>query len=93
MFVGTFGRVNTCELVLHLCDSPRATTDLAVSRVNALLLQDNEFHTFAFPAIADSAGHEYYFWLESPDAILSDSITLFRYVENAELVFVQHYPV
>ncbi len=91
VLIGTFGRINTCELVLHLCDSPRATTDLAVSRVNAMLLQDNEFHAFAFPPVVDSAGHEFYFWLESPDALLSDSVTLFHYVENDELVFAQHY--
>ncbi len=91
VLIGTFGRVNTCEVVLHLCDSREAATDIVTVRSDALTLQDCELHTFAFSPIADSAGREFYVWLESPDAMLSDGVTLFHYIENGELVLAQHY--
>jgi glycosyltransferase involved in cell wall biosynthesis len=91
VLVGTFGRANTCDVVLHVCDSPVATTDLAVSRLNALLMRDCDYCTFYFPPLTNSAGRELYFWLEAPDAMLSDGIAMFRYTENGELVFTQQY--
>ncbi len=91
VLIGTFGRVNTCDVVVHVCDSPEAVTDVATARASALALQDCEFFTFAFPPIVTSAGREFYAWLESPDAVLSDGVTLFRYRENGELVLAQHY--
>lgn len=91
IFFGTSARVNTCEIVLHLCDSPQATTDLATVRVNAMWLLDCRLHLFPFVPIADSAGRQFYVWLEAPDAVLSDGVTLFHYVENGELVLAQHY--
>jgi glycosyltransferase involved in cell wall biosynthesis len=91
VLIGTFGRVNTCEVVLHVCDSPQAASDIAVARADALPFQDCEFFTFAFPPIADSAGRAFYVWLESPDAVASDGVTLFHHVENGELVLAQHY--
>ena len=91
VFFGTFRRVNTCNLVLHMCESSSATADLAVSQVNALLISDCDFCAFEFPPIANSTGREFYFWLEAPDATLSDCVTTFRYVDTGELVFAQCY--
>jgi hypothetical protein len=91
IFLGTFGRTNTCDLVLHVCESSPANADLAVSRVNALLLSDCDFCTFELLPIADSAGREFYFWLEAPDAILSDCVTTFCYVDTGDLVFAPRY--
>lgn len=84
LLVGTFGRPNTCEVVLHL-------DDVATARVNASAISDCAFCTFRFPPVTHSAGHEFTFWIESPDAVPGDAITIFRYAENAEVVFKQHY--
>jgi hypothetical protein len=91
VMIGTFQRINTCELVLHLCDSPQATTELAVSRLIAAVVRDCEFCTFAFPPVANASGQELYFWIETPDAVLSDGVTLFRDVNTGVLVFRQLY--
>jgi hypothetical protein len=84
LLIGTFGRTNTCEIVLHV-------DDVATARVNASTLDDCEFCTFRFAPIAQSAGREFTFWIESPDAAPGDAITIFHYAENDEIVFKQHY--
>ena len=84
VLIGTFGRVNTCEVILHLDDG-------ITSSVNALALKDCEFYTFAFASVAASAGREFTFWIESPDAVSSDAVAIFYYAENGEIVFKQHY--
>lgn len=84
LLIGTFGRTNTCEVVVHL-------DDVATTRVNASTMSDCAFYTFHFPPVAHSAGREFTFWIEAPDAAPGDAITIFRYAENDEIVFKQHY--
>jgi len=84
LLIGTFGRTNTCEVVVQLDDGGTA-------RMSALRLKDCEFQAFEFAPIASSAGREFTFTVESPDAVPSDAVTLFRYVEDNELVFKQRY--
>jgi glycosyltransferase involved in cell wall biosynthesis len=84
LLIGTFGRTNTCEVILHI-------DDVATARVNASTINDCTFCAFHFAPIAQSAGREFTFWIESPDAVPGDAITIFRYVENDEIVFKQRY--
>ncbi len=88
LLIGTFSRLNSCDLVLHLQASSEATEDLATSRVSAMLLNDCAFHAFTFPPIAVSADRDFYFWVESPDAALGDCVSLFQDATDGTLVFV-----
>ena len=49
-------------------------------------MNDGEWCAFAFPPLPDSAGRQFRVWLEAPDAIVSDGVTLFRYLDSDELV-------
>ncbi|HEY4689893.1 MAG TPA: glycosyltransferase family 4 protein [Anaerolineae bacterium] len=89
LLIGTFGRLNSCDVVLHVREASDAPDDLAVSTVNAMLMQDCAFCLFSFPAIPHSARRDFYFWVESPNAALGDCITVFRHVEDNSLVFSQ----
>ncbi len=83
VLIGTFGRANTCDVVLHVC---AASTEVTKAHVNALQMNDGEWCAFAFPPLPDSAGRQFRVWLEAPDAIVSDGVTLFRYLDSDELV-------
>jgi hypothetical protein len=74
--VGTFGRRNTSELVLHLRTHPGAPHDLYALRVAAHKLRDGETLTMRFPPIRPSANRWLYFVAESPDGVPGDSVTL-----------------
>lgn len=90
VLVGTFGRRNTRDLIFHLKTSPEAPDDLARVRLNASLLRDSEYCSFAFKAQPDSSSRSYYFYLESPESIPGDAITLWAY-RDVDLPEVQLY--
>jgi len=79
VLVGTYGRRNTRDVILHLKDSPTASHDLAAVRVNACLLPDNHYVRFVFKPQPESRGKSYYFYLESPDSVPGDAITVWAY--------------
>jgi glycosyltransferase involved in cell wall biosynthesis len=83
VLIGTFGRVNTCEMALHVWT---ASTEVTRARVNALQMSDGEWCAFTFPPLPNSAGRQFRVWLEAPDAVVSDGVTLFRYLDTGELV-------
>lgn len=87
VLIGTYGRLNSCDVVLHVHDVQDETIERAVVAVNALTLRDVAFCRFEFPPLADSDNCEYAFWLESPDAVLGDCLTLFTEVATQNLVF------
>lgn len=87
VLIGTYGRLNTCDVVLHLHDGADGAIERAVVTVNALTLQDGAFCRFEFPPLVDSGDRELSFWLESPDAVLGDCITVFTEVESQQMVF------
>jgi hypothetical protein len=74
-------------VVLRLYDGQDETIERAVATHSALTMQDGEFCRFEFPPLADSNDHEYTFWLESPEAVLGDCVTVFSEVETQNLVF------
>lgn len=87
VLIGTYGRLNSCDVVLHLCDGQDEAIERAVVTLSALTLQDGAFCRFEFPPLADSSDHEFKFWLESPDAVLGDCITVFTEVDTQNIVF------
>ncbi|HSD83035.1 MAG TPA: glycosyltransferase, partial [Anaerolineae bacterium] len=88
VLIGTFGRVNTCEVVLHVCD---ASGEVTKAHVNALRMGDSEFCAFTFPPLPNSAARQFRIWLESPDAVVSDCVTLFHYLDTNDLVLLPLY--
>lgn len=82
VLVGTYGRRNTRDVILHLKDSPTANHDLATVRVNACLLSDNHYARFVFEPQPESRDRSYYFYLESPDSVPGDAITGWAYSED-----------
>jgi glycosyltransferase involved in cell wall biosynthesis len=89
--IGTQGRFNTCHVVLQLCESTDPDRVIARVQVNAMLLEDTDFYNFYFAPIENSQDRDFYFWLESPDAVLGDCVALFRTIEDDALVFAQRY--
>lgn len=90
VLMGTYGRTNTCEVVLHVCAATTAA-EMTRAHVNALRMRDGEFCAFTFPPLPTGAARQFLVWLESPDAVVSDCVTLFRYVDNGELVLTPLY--
>jgi glycosyltransferase involved in cell wall biosynthesis len=87
VLIGTYGRLNSCDVVLHLHDGQDKTVERAVAVNSALTMQDGELCRFEFPPLADSEDREFKFWLESPDAILGDCITVFTTVNTGDIVY------
>jgi glycosyltransferase involved in cell wall biosynthesis len=79
VLVGTYGRRNTRDLILHLKESPTAGYDLATVRINACLLPDNHYAHFIFDPQPESRDKSYYFYLESPNSVPGDAVTLWAY--------------
>jgi hypothetical protein len=73
--VGTFGRRNTCRVILHLRSNPGAATDLRTLEVPAHALRDGHALLFRFEPIRDSANRWFYFVADSPDAAPGDAVT------------------
>jgi glycosyltransferase involved in cell wall biosynthesis len=74
--VGTFARLNTGYLVIHLRPSPGTQDDIAQVRVPVVSLRDGGFFRFGFPPIANSAGRSFYVLAEAPRAVPGDAVTL-----------------
>ncbi|HSN76944.1 MAG TPA: glycosyltransferase [Anaerolineae bacterium] len=91
LLCATFGRSNSCEVVLHIQDSPDASEDRASARVSALFMRDGEFCVFSFPPIVDSANRQFYFWVDSPDAVHGDCVALFLDAKDNGLAFRPRY--
>jgi glycosyltransferase involved in cell wall biosynthesis len=79
LLIGTHQRTNTCNLLLHLRAEPEAEQDLRTVAMNAAFLQDNQYCKFSFDAIPNSKNLSFYFFIESPDATISDAVSLFAY--------------
>jgi hypothetical protein len=87
VMIGTYGRLNSCDVILHLHNGLDGAVERAVVTVNALTLEDGDFCRFQFPALTDSGNREFSFWLESPDAVLGDCVTVFTDVDTHNIVF------
>jgi len=69
-------RENTHNVIFHLMENPKSTKDFRRVVVNASEILDNEYHNFEFNPIPDSKGKTYYFYIESPDSVPGNAITV-----------------
>ena len=79
ILVSTYGRRNTRDVTFHLKESPAASDDLATVRLNASMLTSNSYARFVFEPQPESRGKPFYFYVESPESVQGDAITLWAY--------------
>lgn len=71
----TYGRINTHDVVFHLKANPKEE-DLFKVTINARQVTDGAYFGFTFPRIPDSAGKTFFFYLDSPESVPGDAITI-----------------
>ena len=72
--VGTFGRANSCRLVMSLLNDQGE--EVRRVAVQASTLEDNRVTSFSFPPLWGSAGKVYTLRLMSPDGAKGNAVTL-----------------
>ncbi len=80
--LATWARTDTKDVTFHLRESPESVNDIASVTVNAREIQDNSYYNFKFPKISDSANKTYYFFIDSPDSIPGNAITIWASKED-----------
>lgn len=76
IFMGTYARPNTREVIFHLKTAPDAPDDVLTLPFNASEVEDYAYRSFTFSPIPDSAGRTFYFCVESPSSVEGDAITI-----------------
>jgi hypothetical protein len=76
LLLATYARTNHGEVIFHLKTDPAASEDLVRIPIPAERIFDNQWAVFGFNPIPDSAGHHFYFYLESPSSQPGDAITI-----------------
>lgn len=72
----TYGRKNTRAVTFYLKQSPDSADIIYQETFNASEIGDNQWRTFEFPPVPDSAGKTFFFYLASPDSVFGDAITV-----------------
>lgn len=72
----TYGRPNTHDVTFYLKQSPDSPEVIYQETFNASEVWDNQWRTFEFPPIPDSAGKTFFFYLASGDSVAGDAITV-----------------
>lgn len=75
VFMSTYARANTHEVIFHLKTGPDAPDDILSLSFNASRVEDYAYRSFTFPPIPDSAGQTFYFYIESPSSVEGDAVT------------------
>lgn len=76
LLLATYARENSQPVIFHLRTSPQATEDIATIEISSAGLIDNTWYLFPFPPMEGSSGGSYYFFLESPQSVPGDAITV-----------------
>jgi hypothetical protein len=74
--MATYARINIKDIIFHLKSSPESLSDIVLIKTNAALIENNEYHRFKFSPIKESANRSYYFYIESPDSVPGNAITI-----------------
>jgi hypothetical protein len=82
VFMATWARNNTKDVTFHLKRSPESSNEIASITINAHELKDNSYYKFKFPKIIDSADKSYYFYIDSPNSVAGDAITIWSSKED-----------
>lgn len=75
--MATYARTNSSPVIFHLRNSPESTIDITTIYLPGPEIQNDRSTSFVFPALPDSKGKSYYFFIESPEATSSDAITVY----------------
>ena len=84
--LGTYGRqadAHRATLVMHLRADPSSKTDIATASLPpSVVLDENGWYHFSFPAIDGSRGKAYYVQVDLPDGSLANGLGLYWYKPN-----------
>jgi hypothetical protein len=72
----SYNRRNTHPVTFYLKPSIDSQEVIYQESFNASEVRNNQWRTFEFSPILDSAGKSYYFYLESPDSVEGNAITV-----------------
>jgi hypothetical protein len=72
----TYGRKNTHDVTFFLKQSPDSPEVIYQETFNASEIGNNQWRTFEFSPIPDSAGKTFFFFFTSPESIKGDAITV-----------------
>ncbi len=76
MFATYSGRNNTEPVRFHLRSSVRDTQDIRSATAQPRDFGDNQFYRFEFAPVADSAGQQYFFFVEAPTATRGNAVAV-----------------
>ncbi len=82
VLLATYARANHGPLRFRLYDGVGGAC-LVTLEVDAAQIADNAFHPFVFDPIADSAGREFFFAFEAPDATSGNAVTVWATEDDA----------
>ena len=76
--LATYDRENHFPVVFHLQRGlpDEASADIVTVKVQPSAIADDSFYSFVFPAIPDSQGQMFYFYVQSPRAMPGDAFTI-----------------
>lgn len=72
----TYGRKNTQDVTFFLKQSPDSAEVIYQETFNASEVKNNQWRTFEFPPISDSAGKTFFFYFASADSTVGNAITV-----------------
>jgi hypothetical protein len=80
LYTATYARLNTHPVVFKVCASPacQAGEELERLELPAAQISNSGPTVITFPSIAGTAGHTLYFFVESPDSVPGNAITVYR---------------
>jgi hypothetical protein len=73
----TYARTNSAAVIFHLQSSPEASTNIISITLPGPEIQNERPTSIVFPALPDSRGKSYYFYIGSPEAIPGNAITVY----------------
>jgi len=73
----TYARVNSAPVIFRLQSSAETSTDIVSITLPGPDIQNERPTSFVFPPLPDSRGKTFYFYIESPEAVPGDAITVY----------------
>lgn len=73
----TYARVNSAPVIFHIQGNPQASADIISVTIPGPEIQNERLTSITFPPLSNSQGQSYYFYIESPEAVRGDAITVY----------------
>lgn len=77
----TYARTNNKDIIFHLRELT-SSKDIIAIKVNAKEIKDNSYHRFSFPKLNNSKNKSYYFFVNSPQSVNGNAITIWSNMAN-----------